>query len=120
MVPSAQITIGVTVIHMNLKLLLLLLYYLFIFHKNFNWWCSRTPLSILSDLNNALILMVSIFSLDFQFLKSFSKPLGTVQSSPTTTVIIANLMFHSFLIHWQILSICPSFVFLSFSFFDPP
>ena len=57
---------------------------------------SRTLLSILANLNNAVVWIVSILPLIFNSSSSLFKPLGMVPSAPTTNGII--LMFHSFLI----------------------
>ena len=58
---------------------------------------SRTLLSILSDLNNAVVLIVSICPLISNSSNSLSKPLETVPSSPITIGSTATLMFNSFL-----------------------
>ena len=55
---------------------------------------SRTFLSILTDLYDVIVWMVSILSLLSYF---FSNNLETVPSDPTTTGIIVTPMFHSYL-----------------------
>ena len=57
---------------------------------------SRTLLSILGDLNNAVVCGVSILSLIFQFFQFFCKPSETIPSATTTTSIRVTLMFHCF------------------------
>ena len=57
---------------------------------------SRTFLSILADLNSAVVRIVSTLPLISDSSSLFSKRLGTVPSTPTTTGIIVT-MFRSFL-----------------------
>ena len=59
---------------------------------------SRTLLSILADLNNAVVWMVSTRSLIVMSSSSFTNLLVTVPRSSITIGITATLMFHSFLI----------------------
>ena len=56
---------------------------------------SRTFLSILADLNNALVWMVSTFPLISKFSSPITNPLGIVPRAPITFGI--TFMFHSFL-----------------------
>ena len=86
---------------------------------------SRTLLSILADLKNAVVWMVSILPQ----ISNCSSLLGTVHkgflgsfpSSQTTTGITVTLMFHSFfLVLWQGPSICLSFQFIFFPPCSPP
>ena len=58
---------------------------------------SRTLFSILADLNNATVWMVSILPLITNSSSLFSKSLGTVPSVPAINVSIVTLNFHSFL-----------------------
>ena len=58
---------------------------------------SRTFLSIQANFNIAVIWMVLIHSLIFNFSSPLSKPLRVVPSTPITTGITVTLMFHSFL-----------------------
>ena len=57
---------------------------------------SRTLLSILADLNNGVVLMVSRRSLIYNPSSSCIKHLVTVPSAPITSGIIATFMFHFF------------------------
>ena len=57
---------------------------------------SRTLLSILAVLNNAVIWMVSTRPPTSKSSSPFSNPLDTVQSAPITIGIIVTCMFHSF------------------------
>ena len=57
---------------------------------------SRTLLSILIDLNNAVIWMVSIRPLISNSFRTLTKPMGTVPSAPITIGTTVTLMFHSF------------------------
>ena len=71
---------------------LLLFYALQDFYSNLkSLLVSRTVLSILADLSNAVVWWVSILS-------RISKPLRNVQNAPITIGIAVTLMFHNFLI----------------------
>ena len=75
--------------------------YMCIFNSSFNWnltdskspQVSRTYLSILADLNSAVVSILPMFS---NFSSLFSNSSGTVPSAPLTTGITVNLMFHIF------------------------
>ena len=56
---------------------------------------SRSFLSILADLNNAIFWMVSILMI-LNSSSFSSKPFGTIPSTPTTIGINVDFMFHSF------------------------
>ena len=56
----------------------------------------RTLLSILADLNNAIVWMVLILPLISNSSNPFAKPLGTVLSAPTTMNITVTFKFHTF------------------------
>ena len=56
---------------------------------------SKTLLSILVDLNNAVFSMVSIFFLIYNFSSIFSKPLETVSTIPTRIIITVNFTFNN-------------------------
>ena len=58
----------------------------------------RTLLSILVDLNNAVIWMFSTCPLISRSFSPFPTPLGIVTSAPTTTGITVTFMFNSFLV----------------------
>ena len=57
---------------------------------------SRTLLSILTDLNNAVVWMVSTRSPTSKSSNPFNNPLVTVPKAPITIGIIITFMFHSF------------------------
>ena len=57
---------------------------------------SRTLLSILAVLNNAVVWMVSTRPPISKSSSPFSNPLVTVPNAPITIVIIVTFMFHSF------------------------
>ena len=92
---------------------------------------SRTLLSILANVNDAVIWMVStcpLVSMSSWHMSSgfyvflayvFSKPMEIVLSTPNKIGITVSFMFHGFLVHWQGLSICLSFRFLWFSLCVP-
>ena len=54
---------------------------------------SRTLLSIMADLNNAVTLMVSIHLPISNSTSLLSKPLGTIPTAPLTIGITVTLMF---------------------------
>ena len=58
---------------------------------------SGTLLSILVDLNNVVIGMVSILPLISNSSTPFTNPLENIPSAPITIGITVTLMFHSFL-----------------------
>ena len=58
---------------------------------------SRTILSILADLNNAAVWMISTRPLISKFSSPCTNPLVTVPREPITIGIIVTFMFHSFL-----------------------
>ena len=57
---------------------------------------SRTLLSILAVLNNAVVWMVSTRPPTSKTSRHFSNPLVTIQNAPITIGIIVTCMFHSF------------------------
>ena len=57
---------------------------------------SRTLLSILSILNNAVVWMVSTHLLTSKSPSPFNNPFTTVMKAPITIGIIVTFMFHSF------------------------
>ena len=76
-----------------------------VFHTNISWFfllefewqlVSRTFLSILADLNNVVVWMVSTFPLISKSYSSLTIPLGIFPSAPITTGITVTFMFHSF------------------------
>ena len=86
-------------------------------------WCftdkcplvSRTLLSIVANLNYAVVWMVSILPFITNFFSIFSKPLGTVPGAPTTIGTTVLSFSTIFLIPWHDLSILYLF-FFSFIF----
>ena len=67
---------------------------------------SRTLLSILTDINNAVVWMVSIRPLISKSSGPCTNPLVTVPIAPSTTGIIITFMFHSFFNSFARLSSC--------------
>ena len=63
----------------------------------------------LPDLNNAAVLVVSIFLLISKSSSPLSKPLGALPSVLNTIGITVTLLLHTFLVLWQGWSICLSF-----------
>ena len=76
---------------------------------------SRTLLSIISVLYNAVVSMVSTIPPTSKYFSPFNNPLVTLTNAPITTDIIATFMFRSFL-HSLARSMYLSFFSLSFSF----
>ena len=74
---------------------------------------SRTLLSILANLNNAAVWMVSTRFLISKSSSPFTNPLGIVSTAPTTICITVTFMFHSFSVLWQGPGTYFSFRFLS-------
>ena len=54
---------------------------------------SRTLLSILAELNNAVVYMVSNCALIYKYFIPFTNPLGIVPSAPITIGITVTFMF---------------------------
>ena len=76
---------------------------------------SRTLLSILADLNDALILMVLVRTPNSNSSRFLTNPLGTVPNAPIIIGITVTFMFHNFLVLRQPASTCVSlFVFFDF------
>ena len=73
---------------------------------------SRTLLSILADLGNGVMWIVSACPLMFKSSKLSTNRLGIVPSAPITIGITDTIMFHSFLVPEQGLDIYLSFRFL--------
>ena len=77
---------------------------------------SWTFLSILDDLNNAVVWMVLIF-LNSNYFSPLSKLFETVPSAPTTTGITVRLIFHRFfLVLWRVQVPVSLFTFFYFYF----
>ena len=94
-----------------------------IFHISFSWWrmvfhwslsdsmspqVSRTLLSILADLNNAVVWTVSTRPVIFKSSIFWTNLLVTVPSPPITICIIVTFKFHSYfnsLARWSYLSL---------------
>ena len=93
-----------TIMRSGLLLLLLLLFFEFFtsalaegFSLEFEWQqVSRTLLSILAYLNNAIVWIISIRPPTSKSFSPFSNPLITVPNAPITIGIIVTFMFHSF------------------------
>ena len=102
-----------------------------VFHISDSWWSFigvwvavrslqvfRTLLSILADLSNAVILIVSVRPPISSSSSPFTKSLGNAPSTPITICITVTLHVPSdFLVLWQGLSICR---FLFFSLCNQP
>ena len=86
-----------------------IIYSLRVFHISVSWWSfhwnlsdskspqvSRTLLSILTVLNNAIVWMVSIRPPASKSSSPFNNPLVTVPMAPITIDIIATFIFHRF------------------------
>ena len=71
-----------------------------VFHISMSWWSfagvSRTLLSILAVLNNAVVCKVSTRPPTSMSSSPFSNPLVTVPRAQITIGIIITFMFHSF------------------------
>ena len=80
---------------------------------------SRTFLSILADLSNAVVRIVLLFSLISNSSTLSSKPLETVPSALIRIGITVTIIFNSFLDPWQSSSICLSFRFHLFTLYGP-
>ena len=97
-----------------------------VFHRslsdNKSFQVSWTLLSILANLNNAVVWMVSIRPVIFKFSSPCVKPLVTVPRAPTTISITVTFMFHSFWVFFFFSISCqrpgtyPSFHLLSILF----
>ena len=74
---------------------------------------SRTFFRILSDITDAVVWVVSLCSLNFKPFTPCTHPLVNVVSAPITAGFSVILMFYSFSVHYQGLSIYLSFRFLS-------
>ena len=74
---------------------------------------SRTLLSILADLSNAVVWIVSTHPLISKSSSPFTNPLVTVPRAPVTIGITVTFMFHSFLIPLRVRGTYSSFRFLS-------
>ena len=74
--------------------------YLVVFHWNLSCrkssQVSRSILSFLADLNNAIVWMFSTCPLISYSSSPLNEPLGIVQSVPVTIGITVTFMFHSF------------------------
>ena len=122
-----------TVLENSMCLLLLLLLLLIIiiiiiiiiikvFHISISWWSftsktpqvTRTLLSILAVLNNAVVRMISTHLLTSKSSSPFNNPLNTVPKAPITFGIIFTFMFHSFFQFFSKVEI----LILLFSFFQ--
>ena len=77
---------------------------------------TKTLLSILAVLNNAVVWMISTRTPTSKSSSPINNPLVTVTNAPITIGIIVTFMFHSFLIPWQGRGTYPSFHILSVLF----
>ena len=62
---------------------------------------SKTPLNILADLSNAVVLVVLILLLILNSSNPFFRLLGTYSSQPTTIGITLTFMFRSVFIYLE-------------------
>ena len=93
---NSAIPVWVIVSTLLLILLLLLLFTHYSFSLEFEWQqISRTLLSILAVLNNAVVWMVSIRPPTSKSSSTFNNPLVTVPNASITICIIVTCMFHS-------------------------
>ena len=92
-----------------MSIFVIIIYSFRVFHIIVSWWffhwslsdskspqVSRTLLSILTVLNNAVVWMVSVRPSTSKFSGPFNSPLVTVPNAPITISIIVTFMFHSF------------------------
>ena len=79
---------------------------------------SSTLLSIMANLNNVIVYMISVHPLISNSSSPLTKPLEIVPSAPTT-ISITILLSSAFLVLWKSPSTYLSFRFLSFSLCDP-
>ena len=76
---------------------------------------SRTLLNILTDLNNAVVWIVSALPSIYNSFKPFTKPYGIVSSAPITISITVTFIFHNFFwFYGKIKIFVSSFVFFDF------
>ena len=112
-VPKAQSTVSSSlsysaVFSLTSKIIILLLLFLLfevfppalvdVFSLDFKWQkvskCSRTFLSILTDLNNAVVWMISTRPLISKSSSSYHNPLVTIPRAPITNRITVTFMFY--------------------------
>ena len=112
---SSDVLISYFFFHLHFIIILLLESFSMIYNwslsDNKSPQLSRTLLSILADLNNAGIWIISMPSCPF------IKPLVTVLRAPTTFCITVTFIFHCF---FQFTGIYSSFHFLSILYFCQP
>ena len=98
-----------------------------VFHWSFSYnkspHVSRTLLSILTDLNNAVVWMVSARPLISKSSRPFINPLVTVSGAPITNGITVTFTFHCLFVFpalWQGVGTYLSFFFFFFFFSFTP
>ena len=120
-VPSAPITIGITVIFMYFTPCLFFPHQcqLVVFHWNLSnskfLYDSRTLQSILADHNNVIVWIVSLHPPISKFSNRHSNPFVSVPSLSITSGIIVTFIFHSFLSSLAKSKYVSLFIFFKFS-----
>ena len=121
---SSLLTITLSEAHIYILLQVYYFHCMQVFYFSFNWsisdksiQVSRTLLSILADLNTAVVWMVLILPLVSSSPNLFSRLLGTIQQAPTKISIAITFMFHSFISSTARSKYCLSFSLL-FSIYD--
>ena len=101
-------------------IIIIIIYSMRVFHIHVSWWSfpqvSRTLLSILAVLNNAVVWIVSTRPPTSKPSSPFNNPLVNVPKAPITIGIIVTFMFHRFFFNSLARSRYLSFFSRSFGF----